>query len=92
MAKRLLIEGRVQGVGYRASFADRAVALGLKGWVCNRRDGSVEALVDGDVTTLDAIIEWARRGPPAAQVSNVLVEETAEPVEAGGSFKILQTY
>jgi acylphosphatase len=92
MAKRLLIEGRVQGVGYRASFAGQAVALGLKGWVRNRRDGSVEALVDGDAATLETIIQWARRGPPSAQVSNVLVEEAAEPVEAGGSFKILQTY
>jgi acylphosphatase len=89
MSKRLVIEGRVQGVGYRASFAEQAVALGLKGWVRNRRDGSVEACVDGDPATLDAIIEWARRGPPAAQVTHVAVEDAAEPVEA--SFKILQT-
>ena len=90
MAKRLLIEGRVQGVGYRASFADQAVAMGLKGWVRNRRDGTVEACIDGDAATLDAIIQWAKRGPPSAQVTHVAVEDAAEPVDAG--FRILQTY
>jgi len=92
MAKRLLIEGRVQGVGYRAAFADQAVALGLRGWVRNRRDGSVEACVDGDAATLDAIIQWAKRGPPSARVGNVLVEQAEEPFDACSGFKILQTY
>ena len=90
MAKRLMIEGRVQGVGYRASFASQAIKLGLKGWVRNCRDGSVEACVDGDAAMLDAIVTWARRGPPSAQVSNVAVEEVAEPIEME-SFKILHT-
>lgn len=89
MIKRLTIEGRVQGVGYRASFAGKAIALGLAGWVRNRRDGSVEACVAGDAATLDAIIQWSRRGPPAAKVSNVLIEDITEPVELGGTFKIL---
>ncbi len=91
MIKRLTIEGRVQGVGYRASFANQAIALGLQGWVRNRRDGSVEACVDGDAATLDAIIRWSRRGPPAAHVSNVTIEDLAQPVELDGTFKILHT-
>lgn len=91
MAKRLLIEGRVQGVGYRASFADQAVALGLAGWVRNCRDGSVEACVDGELAALEAIIVWARRGPPAAQVRHVAIEEVGTDELSGGPFRILST-
>ena len=88
LKKRLTIEGRVQGVGYRASFADKAVVLGLSGWVRNRRDGSVEACVHGEAAAIDAIILWARRGPPAARVSNVTIADAAEPAPADGTFKI----
>ena len=88
---RLLIEGRVQGVGYRAAFAKKAAALGLGGWVRNRRDGSVEAGVDGDAQAVEAIVSWARRGPPAALVSNVVVEDVAGQASADGAFKILPT-
>lgn len=88
MAKRLMIEGRVQGVGYRASFAGKAVALGLSGWVRNRRNGSVEACVHGEVAAIEAIILWARRGPPAALVRNVTIEDAAEPAPSDGAFKI----
>lgn len=89
MAKHLRISGRVQGVGYRASFYDMAHSLGLCGWVRNRRDGSVEACVEGDAAALQAIIVWAERGPPAAQVSQVTIEEVAEL--NAGMFKILAT-
>jgi acylphosphatase len=88
MAKRLMIEGRVQGVGYRASFADKAVALGLSGWVRNRPDGRVEACVHGEVASIEAITLWARRGPPAAQVRNVTIEDAAEPEPSDEAFKI----
>jgi acylphosphatase len=88
MAKRLMIEGRVQGVGYRASFANRALALGLSGWVRNRLDGSVEACVHGEVAAIEAIILWARRGPPAAQVRNVIIEDAAEAAPSDRTFKI----
>jgi acylphosphatase len=91
MGKRLVIAGRVQGVGYRASFAAAAVALGLGGWVRNRRDGCVEACVDGDGLAVEAMIDWARRGPPAARVSAVTVEESGTPASADGKFKILPT-
>ncbi len=89
MAKRLLIEGRVQGVGYRAAFAGQAIALGLAGWVRNRRDGAVEACIDGEASALAAMIQWARRGPPAAHVSNVAVEDVTESAGLDGTFKIL---
>jgi acylphosphatase len=91
MGKRLVIEGRVQGVGYRASFAEKAIALGLYGWVRNRRDGSVEACVDGDVPAIEAIILWAKRGPPAARVGNVIVEDSGAQASLDGTFKILPT-
>jgi acylphosphatase len=91
MAKRLIIEGQVQGVGYRVSFADSASALGLAGWVRNRFDGSVEACVHGDAAAIDAIVIWARRGPPSARVHNVSVTEAEEPAPVGRQFNILPT-
>ena len=80
MAKHLVIRGRVQGVGYRASLIDEARRLGVTGWVRNRHDGTVEAMVDGDSAAVAAIVAWARRGPPGARVADVLVEN------ADGSF------
>lgn len=74
----LRIVGMVQGVGYRYALQDEASRLGLTGWVRNRRDGSVEAVVQGSQEAVDALAAWARRGPPAARVSNV----TAGPAVA----------
>src|SRR4051794_1037107 len=70
---RLRITGRVQAVGYRAWAVDRARQLGLRGWVRNRRDGSVEALVTGEDDAVAAMIEACRRGPAAARVEDVAV-------------------
>ncbi|TRZ99067.1 MAG: acylphosphatase [Rhodocyclaceae bacterium] len=64
----------VQGVAYRYHMTDAARRLGVCGWVRNRRDGSVEALVSGDAEAVAAIIAWARHGPPSAEVSHVAVE------------------
>ena len=91
MAKRLIIQGLVQGVAYRACFAETAAALGLAGWVRNRRDGSVEACVHGAPAAIESIVAWARRGPPAARVSNVMVEDSDEAAPPGKEFTILPT-
>lgn len=77
------IEGKVQGVGYRAFAARRAVALGLRGWVRNIGSGAVEALVAGPPERIDAFIEACRAGPPRASVRKVGREPAA--TEAAGA-------
>ncbi len=74
VVRRLVISGRVQGVGFRYSLADEARALGLRGWVRNCRNGDVEAIVSGPEHGIEVIIAWAHRGPPTAKVSKVSVE------------------
>ena len=78
MARHLKISGRVQGVGFRYSMAEEAGRLGITGWVRNRRDGTVEAVVDGDPDALEAIVAWARQGPRGSRVTDVEVIEVAE--------------
>jgi acylphosphatase len=90
MARRLRITGLVQGVGYRAAFLREAERLGLSGWVRNRLDGSVEALVAGDAAALDAIAAWARRGPAMARVDGMTVEDAAD-AQAGGGMEMRPT-
>jgi acylphosphatase len=80
---RLCITGRVQGVGYRLWATRTAISLGLRGWVRNRADGSVEALVTGDPQNVAAMIEAARQGPPAAQVADVTVIPDVDDGSAG---------
>ena len=63
------VEGRVQGVYYRQSAIDVAQRLGLRGWVRNRRDGSVEILATGDEEALNEFLGWCRIGPEAAKVA-----------------------
>ena len=65
---RLEIRGRVQGVGYRWAMMDQARRLGLSGWVRNRRDGSVEAIVAGPPDAAEQMVVWARQGPKSAVV------------------------
>jgi acylphosphatase len=67
----LSIQGRVQGVGFRDALCLQALQRGVEGWVRNRRDGSVEALIRGDAHAVGALIRWARHGPPAARVEQV---------------------
>ncbi|PRQ07563.1 acylphosphatase [Enhygromyxa salina] len=64
----LRIRGRVQGVYYRASTQSTATRLGLRGWVRNRDDGSVELLAEGPRPALQALLEWCAEGPPGARV------------------------
>jgi acylphosphatase len=68
------IEGRVQGVGYRAFVEQNAYALGLKGWVRNRWDGSVEVVVEGEQQVLEKLLAALYRGPRASNVASVQVE------------------
>lgn len=79
----LRITGRVQGVGFRDALRHEAGKLGVTGWVRNRRDGSVEALVQGAPAALEALVAWARRGPPGSRVDEIGTENLPdEPVHA----------
>ena len=75
----LQIEGRVQGVGYRWATVQAATRLGLRGWVRNRYDGSVEALAQGPASAVQALIDWAHQGPPQAEVTAVRVQDIDAP-------------
>jgi acylphosphatase len=75
ITRHLIITGRVQGVYYRESMRIEAERLGVTGWVRNRRDGAVEAMVHGMPERVEAIIEWAWQGPAAAQVEHIVITE-----------------
>jgi len=69
-----IISGRVQGVFFRVETKRAADGFGVFGWVKNRRDGTVEALFEGDQDRVDAVLEWCKEGPAHAQVSAVSVD------------------
>lgn len=71
MTRQIRVNGYVQGVGFREALREEAERFGLAGWVRNRRDGSVEALLQGDASGVEAVLAWARRGPPAARVTHL---------------------
>ncbi len=73
------VRGRVQGVGYRESCVQQATALGVTGWVRNRADGSVEAMLQGDADVVERMCAWLRRGPPMARVDGVELVELPSP-------------
>jgi len=93
--RHVVVRGRVQGVGYRAFVEDEARRRGLRGWVRNRRDGSVEALFSGQRNDVEAVIEACRRGPFSARVSDLDQREGTEAdlLEGaeGGSFSVRPT-
>lgn len=70
-ALHMLISGRVQGVGFRWSMCAAALEHGVRGWVRNRRDGRVEAVVEGSPQAVAAMLSWAHHGPRAARVDHV---------------------
>ena len=84
-ARRLRIHGRVQGVWFRESMRQEAERLGIAGWVRNCRDGTVEAIVQGTAPAVEAITQWARRGPDQASVTRL--EEIEEPVSNYAGFE-----
>jgi len=72
---RLIIAGQVQGVFYRASLQQKALALGVSGWCRNLPDGCVEAVFSGDGDAVNALIAWCWQGPPGAKVSDVGLQD-----------------
>lgn len=88
---RLVIHGRVQGVGYRAWLAGEARRRGLAGWVRNRRDDTVEALIEGSGAELSDMIEACRHGPNAAHVSDVDIMPVETGEIAAGEFAVRPT-
>ncbi|MCC7105476.1 MAG: acylphosphatase [Chloroflexi bacterium] len=87
--RRVRIRGRVQGVYFRADLRRLAEEYGLVGWVRNRFDGTVEAVVQGEEKLVDRLLTWCQTGPPGAGVSAVEVEP--EPLQRLGFFSVLQT-
>jgi acylphosphatase len=84
-AARFIVTGRVQGVFFRASTRDRALALGLRGSAANRADGSVEVRAAGDLEALDALERWLGHGPAHARVESVR-RELLDPDTVGPGF------
>lgn len=78
-----LATGRVQGVNFRAATRDRALALGVTGWVRNRSDGAVEGNATADPSVLEEFIAWLRHGPRIAYVENLRIEEIETQVFSG---------
>lgn len=86
----LIVSGRVQGVFFRYETQKTAVDLGLKGWVRNRTDGSVELLAEGDKKKIEQLIAWCWQGPSMAKVDNVEVDWQA-PTGEYHEFKVART-
>jgi acylphosphatase len=85
VARRYIITGRVQGVGFRYFTEDAAARAGVHGWVRNNPDGSVEAFLEGEQTAVDAVEAALRRGPSSCRIDNVAVREEAPTHRSGFS-------
>lgn len=86
IACRLLIEGRVQGVGFRNALCAEALRLDVGGWVRNHRDGRVEAFFCGEEAHVNALITWAHHGPRLARIDRVTCQEMPFPEAPSASF------
>ena len=84
--RRIIVEGRVQGVWYRQSCLEVAIAEGVAGWVRNNDDGSVEAALEGDPAAVARVVSWMRIGPPHAVVTGVKVVD--EPPRGDATFTV----
>jgi acylphosphatase len=85
---QLLIQGKVQGVFYRASAKEKADKLGIRGWVKNTEDGDVAILCQGPEMELGEFINWCRQGPPRARVEHIELKEITAALQSG--FTILR--
>jgi acylphosphatase len=83
IARRVRIQGRVQGVFFRNWTQSKALVLGVRGWVRNRSDGSVELAAYGEAESVEALIAECRSGPPAAKVERIEVEAVEAEVPSG---------
>ncbi|MFP5370805.1 MAG: acylphosphatase [Actinomycetes bacterium] len=81
--RRVIVSGDVQGVFFRDTCRREALARGVAGWVRNRSDGSVEAVLEGDQQAVEAVAAWMRDGPPHASVTDVQVSEEQPAGERG---------
>ena len=86
VTKHLIVHGRVQGVNFRESMRIEAQRRNVTGWVRNRSDGTVEAMVHGWPDDVSSMLDWCRRGPPAARVTSLQVSE------ASGAFDSFERY
>jgi acylphosphatase len=82
-----VVEGRVQGVWYRQSCREQALANHVTGWVRNNDNGNVEAVLEGESTAVMRVLEWMRKGPPAALVTRVRANEEIPRGEQGFSVR-----
>jgi acylphosphatase len=73
--RRLIVHGRVQGVGFRWAIARAAESRGVSGWAANRADGTVEAVLEGEPDAVESVVRLSREGPRGAQVDRVDVAE-----------------
>lgn len=80
------VSGRVQGVFYRTSTKDKALELGIKGWIMNKPDGSVYIEAEADESVLDQFIEWCKKGPMMARIDNINVSH--QSTEGFSSFEV----
>jgi acylphosphatase len=85
---RIVVRGRVQGVGFRYATVSEARRLGLAGWARNADDGSVEIVADGPSPAVQQLIAWCQHGPPSARVTNVQHREEPSNGELLGSFGV----
>ncbi|MFO1463041.1 MAG: acylphosphatase [bacterium] len=90
MQVHAIVRGRVQGVFFRAFTQGSAQSLGLRGWVRNRSDGSVEFLAQGEKDPLEELLRLCRRGPPSARVDDIEIT-WSEPEETLTGFRVLAT-
>jgi acylphosphatase len=92
--KHVVVRGKVQGVGFRAFVEDQAARLSIEGWVRNRRDGTVEAVIAGTPEQVEAMLEACRKGPPSSHVHMVEDRPGSEDevkMRGGEKFAFLQT-